>query len=74
MSEDNTTRQMCDTCRQALAGLPDTQIVWRPTADLLKIGFPVLDPDAAYSSFQVGDYRAFFSASTPDATPQDIEQ
>ena len=69
MSEDNSTPRMCDTCRQALAGLPDTQIVWRPTADLIKIGFPVANPDAAYSGFSVGEYFAFF-----ESPPQDIEQ
>jgi hypothetical protein len=74
MSKKKQPRLMCDTCRQALAGLPDGQIVWRPTADLVAIGYPVPEPTACFTGVRVGDYRAFFDESTPDVHPQETEQ
>jgi hypothetical protein len=63
---EDQPRKMCETCRQALAGLRDSEIVWRPTADLIAMGYPVDNPTAEFTGVRVGDYRAYFDQQDND--------
>ncbi len=54
-------QEMREICAQSIVGMKPTAIVHRLTSDMLRMGYPVPNPNAEYTPAKVADLTAFLS-------------